>query len=371
MFSDGLSMPMLPLYAATFTTVLLLIGIVGSSYWAIRAAFEIPFGTISEYVGRKKPIVIGTLLGVVGAVLCATADNVFLIVLGQAIWGVGGAAFFCVSLTMITELAPLRSRGKAMGVLQAVEWIGSTTGASLSGVVASLLGYRGLFWTSTAIAFAAFASSLCLRSSGEKRMDGKPLTVLKRSFEKIPALGNSTMLIICLIIFSMMMKNTGLSTIVPLYTRFHLGMTLTELSLIMASRSVGVILGTVSGGWLSDRIGRAQVLVIGLILTTLSVFFIPMTSMLVILALLMCMHGVSFGYAYCTTPILVTEMFQSMMGLSIGLYRTFFDLGGLMGPFIVMAIVSSHGYIVAFYAMAGLMLLNLVISLLLRRKTTS
>jgi MFS family permease len=64
-------------------------------------------------------------------------------------------------------------------------------------------------------------------------------------------------------------------------------------------------------------------------------------------------------------------MFPSIRGLAIGLYRTFFDLGGFVGPFIVTIIVDSYGYTIVFYVMAGLMLLNLIISSSLRRKAVS
>ena len=371
MFSGGLSNPMMSLYATTFTTELLLIGTVVSSFWIIRVLSEIPIGTISDYIGRKKPIVIGVFFSVLGAILCAVADNISLIIIGQAIRGAGMAAFFCVSLAMITETVPPQSRGRAMGILQSIEFIGSTLGASLGGYVVSLLGYKGLFWVCTAIASVAFVLTLSIHPPSRKP-EGKPLTMLKQSLKKLPTLGNVTMFAICFIILIMMIKDNGLlMTVVPLYAKFYLGMTITDVSLIMASRSAGVAIGAISGGWLSDRMGREKVLVIGLVLSIVSVSSMPMLGVFTVLALLMCTEGIGMGYVQCTIPVLVTDMFPSTRGLSIGLYRTFFDLGGFIGPYVIMTIVSLYGYIIAFYTTAALLSMNLIASIFLRRKTAS
>jgi MFS family permease len=303
MFSGGLSNPIMPLYAATFTNVLFLIGMVVSSFWAIRIVSEIPIGTISDYTGRKKPIVLGILFGFLGTLLCAIADNIFLIILGQAIRGAGMSAFFCVSLATITEIVPPQSRGKAMGVLQSIEFIGSTLGASLGGYVTGLLGYKGLFWTCTAIASVALALSLRLRTP-DKRIEGNPLTILKQSFRKLPSMGNKTMLALCGIIFLTMIKDSGLlMTALPIYAKFYLNMSLTDVSIIMATRSAGMAIGAVSGGWLSDRIGRAKVLTIGLILAALSAFSLSLAGILILLAVLMFIDGVGMGYVQSTTPV--------------------------------------------------------------------
>jgi len=370
MFSGGLSNPMIPLYASTLTTSLLLIGMVTSSFWAIRIVSEMPIGVISDHIGRRKPIVTGILFGFLGTVLFAATDNIFLIIVGQAIRGAGMATFFCVSMAMLTEIVPPQSRGRAMGIFQSIEFIGSTLGAALGGMVASILGYRGLFWVCTSVAFCAFTLSLFL-SSSDRKAEGKSIEAFKQTLKRMPSLVNLTMIVICFIILLMMVKDSGfMMTTMPLYVKFYLGMSLTDVSLVMASRGTGVALGSVSGGWLSDRMGRERVLAIGLALSALSIFFVPTATSFILLAFLMFMEGMGMGYVQCTVPVLVTDMFPSMRGPSIGLYRTFFDMGGFVGPFIVTIIVSLYGYTNIFYIITGLMLLNLIASSLLRRKTT-
>lgn len=366
MFSLGLSVPIMPLYATTFTPVLLLIGLVVSSYWIVRVAFEIPFGTISDYFGRKNPIVIGLLLDVVGAGLCAITNNILLLVVGQTIRGVGGAAFFCVGSAAITEIMPARSRGKAMGLFQAIEFIGFSLGISFGGVTADLLGYQRVFWVCTLIAISAFAASSRLPSLNEKRSAGGFLLQVKQSFKQIRVLGTFNMVIICLVVLSVTINNIGLmGTIMPLYTKFLLGLSLTQISVVMASRSVGTAIGSFSGGWISDRTGQFKVLFVGIFFITLSVFCIPLTNQFIVLVFLMGMNGVAFGFVYCTVPVLVTGMFSSLKGLSIGIYRTFFDLGGIVGPFLLTTIVSLSDYVFAFYTMTGLLGMTLLFSFLL------
>lgn len=359
MLATGLTDTILPLYAATFTSELLLIGAVVSSFWILRAAFEIPFGIISECVGRKKPVLIGTLLGSLGAILIAGTGSLSLIFAGQALRGVSQAAFFCVSLAFLTEIAPPQSRGKAMGTLQAIEWGGMVSGNALGGLLASWVGYRGVFWTCVPIASIAFASTLLLVAS-DRRAERKILLAVENSFKGISSMANLAMFGVCALVFTLVMSDSGLmKTIMPLYSQSSLAMTLTGFSLIMASRSVGVVFGTFSGGWLSDRIKRVKTLIAGSILSMLSVLFLPATGVFAIIMFLMFLNGIAYGYVYGSVPVMVTEMFPAKKGLAIGLYRTFFDLGGIVGPYIV-TVVGLSSYAAPFFLMTCLFAANSV-----------
>ena len=68
--------------------------------------FELTFGVLGDMFGRKRLLLGGALLIVVGAALCASAQEVHLMWIGQAIAGIGAGALYPISLAMIAAAAP-------------------------------------------------------------------------------------------------------------------------------------------------------------------------------------------------------------------------------------------------------------------------
>jgi MFS family permease len=156
MFLVGISSPIIPLYAKQFTSDLILVGLTVSGYFAVRMLFEIPFGSLSDRMGPRKPLMIGRVLSIGGVVLSFLASDPVHLILARALWGIGDAAFFCISTAYIASVFPSQSRGKALGAFVSVETIGSFLGQSFAGFAALALGYRGIFLASIPLSLARF-----------------------------------------------------------------------------------------------------------------------------------------------------------------------------------------------------------------------
>src|SRR5258708_3050438 len=83
-------LPVFALYAsqlphATPTLVGLSIGIYGLS----QALFQIPFGTLSDKFGRRSIITLGLFIFSFGSLIAASANSVFLLILGRGLQGIG------------------------------------------------------------------------------------------------------------------------------------------------------------------------------------------------------------------------------------------------------------------------------------------
>ena len=64
-----------------------LIGLAIGIYGLAQAIFQIPFGLLSDRIGRKPLIVGGLLIFVVGSVIAALSDSIWGIILGRALQG--------------------------------------------------------------------------------------------------------------------------------------------------------------------------------------------------------------------------------------------------------------------------------------------
>jgi MFS family permease len=71
-------------------------------------------GSFADDLGRKWFVVVGNLLAIIGAIICATAHSVQVVIVGMAIAGLGSCGQQ-MSLAAISEVFPRKWRGFALG----------------------------------------------------------------------------------------------------------------------------------------------------------------------------------------------------------------------------------------------------------------
>ncbi len=369
MMTIGLSFSMTPLYASEFTDSLFFIGFAVSGYFVIRLFSEIPWGLLSDRIGRRTPMIIGAVLEIIGAILLATASSIYQIVLGRIFWGVGSAAYFCTSTSAVADLYTSEKRGGALGIFGGIQYMGQAAGAYLSGYIVLLMGYQNLFY----ICAALFFVTLVLGSTLKLKPISPKIVTTRTSIKIMDVLKifvNPVMIGVSAMIFTMMIQNSGLmNSIFPLYLKFELKMSVIDVGILASFVTIGAASGNIVGGWLSDKIGRLKVLTLAFIIGSITLFFMSVARIFWILAPFACVAGLCYGFVYCVAPVLVAESFPSTIrGLTIGTYRTSFDIGGLLGPFVTAIVASSFNNQTTFYFVSILLVLNLFVVFYLRKK---
>lgn len=149
-------LPVFALYAeglegSTPTLIGLAIGIYGLT----QAIFQIPYGMLSDRIGRKVMITLGLLLFALGSVVAALSDSLYGIIAGRALQGAGAIA--AVIMALAADLTREEQRTKAMAI------IGMSIGASFAVAMVGgplldkLIGVPGIFWLTGVMALAAIA----------------------------------------------------------------------------------------------------------------------------------------------------------------------------------------------------------------------
>lgn len=102
--------------------------------------------SLSNGFGRRSIILIVLTLFAVGAIICDVAQNYTTMLLGRTIQGLGGGSLIGLTTVLITDMVPLRDRGRFYALISAVWVLGSTTGPIISGILAQKGSWRWIFW---------------------------------------------------------------------------------------------------------------------------------------------------------------------------------------------------------------------------------
>ncbi|CAM5256098.1 hypothetical protein SALBM311S_12070 [Streptomyces alboniger] len=89
---------------------------ISDAFLVPAAVLALTFGVVGDLYGRKKLVVGAALLSAVGYLVSATSDSAAQLITGQAISGIGAAALFPASLSMIiasTRTPAERAKGLA------------------------------------------------------------------------------------------------------------------------------------------------------------------------------------------------------------------------------------------------------------------
>lgn len=153
-----------------------LTGIALGAYGLTQGLLQIPFGMLSDRLGRKRVIVAGLLLFALGSVVAAMSDTIWGVIAGRALQGSGAIAAAVMALT--ADLTREEHRTKAMAM------IGVSIGASFAlaliagPVLDNLIGLEGIFWLTAILALAGIAVLLgIVPTPQESRMhrDAEPV----------------------------------------------------------------------------------------------------------------------------------------------------------------------------------------------------
>lgn len=130
-----------------------LIGLALGAYGLTQAVLQLPFGMLSDRIGRKKVIYLGLVLFALGSVMAALAPNIYWVIAGRVIQGSG--AISAAITALLADLTREEHRTKAMAVVGMS--IGVTFAVSLVAgpLLHQWIGVPGIFWLTAILSVCA------------------------------------------------------------------------------------------------------------------------------------------------------------------------------------------------------------------------
>ncbi|WP_406365103.1 MFS transporter [Streptomyces sp. NBC_01546] len=117
-----------------------------SAYMLAIGCFFIVGGRVGDVFGRRGTLLAGIALFTAASVGCALAPGLGLLVAARIAQGVGAAFVFPVSVSVITNTFPDRTRARALGGVFGVANIGTALGPFVGGGFTEGPGWRWIFW---------------------------------------------------------------------------------------------------------------------------------------------------------------------------------------------------------------------------------
>lgn len=115
-------------------------------YLLVITCLLLPFGRLSDQLGRKPIFQLGFLVFIGGSALCGFAPDLGWLIVFRALQAVGSSMLMANGPAIITSSFPSRERGAALGTLAMVVSTGLVTGPSLGGLLISEWGWKSIFW---------------------------------------------------------------------------------------------------------------------------------------------------------------------------------------------------------------------------------
>lgn len=184
MFGLFMVLPVLALYAAQMPGASSMgVGLAIGIYGLTQAALQIPFGRMSDRVGRRPVIAFGLLVFAAGSVLAAVAGSLAVLIAGRALQGAG--AISAAVTAFVSDLTPPVRRTRAMALVGIVIGMAFILAFVAGPVLAAWFGVPALFWLSGILALAGLVL-LVFTGSGQAQIpQSSPASDLTRVFARV------------------------------------------------------------------------------------------------------------------------------------------------------------------------------------------
>jgi len=336
------------------------------AFGAAKALTNLAAGALADRAGRKRLLVVGWLLALPVPVLIGFASSWWLIVFANVLLGANQGLAWSMTVVMKIDLAGPARRGLALGLNESAGYLGVAATAFASGALASIIAPRSVIWAGAlAIALAGSLISIVFvhdtreHVTHEQSRHGERRALPLRTAFAEGSVRNPV-LRACSQAGLVNNLNDALAWgLAPLYLAAH-GASAAQIGAVAAVYP-GVWgflqLGT---GWLSDRVGRKPLIVLGMVVQAGALgllvagggAFVPAVAAAALL-------GIGTALVYPTLIAAVSDVVEPRDRASVvGVYRFWRDTGFVAGALLAGFASDAFGSGSAIAVVAGLTALS-------------
>lgn len=333
---------LMPLYLKDLGSSIPQIGLFFTISQIVPLFLQILGGWISDTMGRLRAIAIGSVFGVIGFVPLVLADSWGWLVISVAIGSVARALVGPSFDAFIAEHSSEENRGKVFGISQTIFMIVSVVGPPLGGWLAQDYGFRlmllvaGVFYLIAAVMRIGMAREAAKTETVKKELS---FAGLKSNLSAMAGLMFSGGLITWILLTDgfrdVSFQLSG--NLFPVYMQDIGGLSIQQIGWVTSLFGLAMMLTTIPGGWLSDKVGERIGIVLGMLLMGGSLFVlvnIPQGNQWLYFAG-WAMAGMGVGVSTPAYQSLISKAVpQNLRGMAFGLFSTSLGIISLPAPWI-------------------------------------
>src|SRR5215471_10894981 len=133
-----------------------------TAYLIAATAVTPLYGKISDIRGRRLTLAIAISIAMAGSLICALAPNMFVLIAGRIVHGLGGGGLTSLAMVVLGDIAAPKDRGRYYAYFALTYSTAGATGPALGGFLADQLHWSVIFWLNIPMGLVALGFTLAL-----------------------------------------------------------------------------------------------------------------------------------------------------------------------------------------------------------------
>lgn len=353
----GVVAPVLPQLAASFDVSYTAASLIISAFAAMRLIFAPLAGWLVNRFGERVTYTTGLLIVAASTGACAIAETYGQLLILRSAGGIGSTMFSIAATGLMIRLAPVKIRGRISSYNASAFLIGGLLGPVLGGLVATF-GLRAPFvFYFVMLLIAAAVVTLSLRKSQAlpKRGDQNSGAVTPAGLKPALRLSQYRGALGSMFITGWSSFGVRMST-VPLFVAAAAWTEPAVAGWALAAYAAGNGLFIIPSGRWSDAVGRKPLIALGALVGATGFLLLPFSNAIWMVLLAMLIAGVGSAFSAPSQQAVVADVVGKRPGGQVvAVSQMVQDLGAVIGPLAIGAIVDAFGFSWGFGITAALM----------------
>ncbi len=351
----GVISPVMPSFARTFGVSINAVTFLVTVFSLSRLCFAPVSGLLVQRLGERRIYISGLLLVAVSTAACAFSHTYWQLLMFRALSGIGSTLFFVSALGLMIHISPVDERGRIAGIFTTSFMVGAVGGPAVGalaagwGLTAPFVVYGAALLGVAVVLFYGLRHSTLAAPGPPTRSKVTMREALRFRAYWSALLSN----------FAMGWSAFGLRVaLVPLFISDVMGRGIGIIGVVLATFAAGNALAVVPSGYLSDRMGRRTLLIVGLAASGVATVWLGIVSSLPAFLVAACVSGATTGIFMSPMQAAVADILgsEARAGTPVAAVQMMSDLGAIVGS-ITVGWVAQHLSFGWDFAISGVVLL--------------
>ncbi len=325
--------PVIPQIATDFAIAVQTAALLSTAFTFPYALVQPVLGVMGDFLGKTRLMNFCVFVLAISSLVCAFVDNFTLLVVMRIMAGLVAGGVFPVAMALVGDLVPIQQRQVAIARLLGVALTANVLGASISGVIGDLFGWRGVFLIlglfALAAAVLAFFALRRLEVSTPKPFSRAAVVDNFRSIFADPRAK------VCF--GSVFLEAIFIHGLFPFVGLLLIGIGETRASiagLLIACFAIGGVFYSLTVPFMLARIPERGLMTAGGIVAACGLALIALHFPWQAQVLIFALFGLGFYLLHGCIQLHVTDLSHTARGAAASLHSSSFYMGQAVGPLI-------------------------------------